>query len=81
MSDSHWRMQLNNYLQANGGTRMLTWDVYSTGPPHQVVWTAITYIRGAQYAKAVSSRQNAAMEDAARITLDTLQADRRRGYY
>lgn len=38
-------------------------------------------VRGAQYAKAVSSRQNAAMEDAARITLDTLQADRRRGYY
>ena len=38
-----WRMQLNNFLQSNGGTRMLTWEVYSSGPPHAVVWTAITY--------------------------------------
>ena len=36
-------MQLNNFLQSNGGTKMLTWEVYSTGPPHAVVWTAITY--------------------------------------
>lgn len=92
-------MQLNNFLQGNGGTRMLTWDVYPSGPSHQVVWTAITYsehaaqcltldniftplspVRGVQYAKCVSSRQNVAMEDAARVTLDTLYADRMRGY-
>lgn len=36
-------MQLNNYLQSNGGTKMLTWEVYSEGPSHQIVWTAITY--------------------------------------
>ena len=40
---SDWRMQLNNFLQGNGGTKMLTWDVYSAGPSHQVVWTATTY--------------------------------------
>lgn len=38
-----WRMQLNNYLQVNGGTRMLEWEVYSVGPPHNLQWTAITY--------------------------------------
>ncbi|KIP08285.1 hypothetical protein PHLGIDRAFT_29632 [Phlebiopsis gigantea 11061_1 CR5-6] len=81
MSESHWRMQLNNFLQSNGGTRMLTWEVYSSGPPHAVVWTAITYVRGAQYARAVSARQSVAMEEAAKTTLDQLQANRRRGYY
>ncbi|KAI0344830.1 hypothetical protein BDW22DRAFT_1354991 [Trametopsis cervina] len=80
MSDNHWRMQLNNFLQGNGGTKMLSWDVYSSGPSHQVVWTAITYIRGVQYAKCVSTRQNAAMEDAAQQTLNVLYADRMRGY-
>lgn len=95
-----WRMQLNNFLQSNGGTKMLTWEVFSSGPPHAVVWTAITYsqrfsplappsnsnraptaVRGAQYAKAVSARQSVAMEDAAKSTLDQLQANRRRGVY
>lgn len=79
---------------------MLTWEVYSAGPPHAVVWTAITYstfspaayraevsfhmflsVRGAQYARTVSARQNTAMEEAAKTTLDQLQAARRRGYY
>ena len=80
---------------------MLTWEVYSSGPPHAVVWTAITYskisprralyrrvhttryltVRGAQYARAVSARQSVAMEEAAKTTLDQLQAARRRGYY
>lgn len=92
-------MQLNNFLQGNGGTKMLSWDVYSSGPSHQVVWTAITYsmhfplnltsnishaivilVRGVQYAKCVSTRQNAAMEDAAQQTLNVLYADRMRGY-
>lgn len=36
-------MQLNNYLQANGGTRMLNWEVYPSGPSHQIKWTAIVY--------------------------------------
>lgn len=94
-------MQLNNFLQRSGGTRMLSWDVFPSGPSHQVVWTAITYskhtkrlcpgfaylmavplppVRGVQYAKCVSSRQNVAMEDAARLTLDALHADLMRGY-
>ncbi|GJE96725.1 hypothetical protein PsYK624_129310 [Phanerochaete sordida] len=80
MSESHWRMQLNNYLQSNGGTKMLTWEVFHAGPPHAVVWTAITYIHGAQYAKCINARQSAAMEEAAKSTLDQLQAQRRRGY-
>lgn len=36
-----YRMQLNNYLQANGGSRILTWEVYQTGPLHQPMWTAV----------------------------------------
>lgn len=94
-----WRMTLNNFLQSNGGTKMLTWEVYSTGPAHAVVWTAITYskppratwrkprvltsftVHGAQYAKAVNQRQSVAMEEAAKSTLDQLEANRRRGYY
>ena len=91
-------MQLNNFLQSNGGTKMLAWEVFSSGPPHAVVWTAITYstcpsvivsphdsltesaVHGAQYAKSVSARQSVAMEEAAKATLDQLQAQRRRGY-
>lgn len=38
-----WRMQLNNYLQSNGGARLLTWEVYQSGPQHQPSWTAIAY--------------------------------------
>ena len=38
-----YRMQLNNYLQANGGARLLTWEVYQSGPLHQPLWTAIAY--------------------------------------
>lgn len=37
-------------------------------------------VRGVQFARTTSSRQNTAMEDAARMTLDTLYSDRRRGY-
>ena len=38
-----YRMQLNNYLQANGGARLLTWEVFPSGPQHQPMWTAIAY--------------------------------------
>ncbi|KAI1791275.1 hypothetical protein LXA43DRAFT_434077 [Ganoderma leucocontextum] len=77
----HWRMQLNNYLQANGGVRLLTWDVYQTGPLHQPSWTAIAYIRGVEYGRAYGSSQAAVKEEAARQTLDALYNDRRsRGY-
>ncbi|KAJ3530477.1 hypothetical protein NM688_g7702 [Phlebia brevispora] len=81
MSDNHWRMQLNNYLQGNGGTKKLTWEIYSEGPSHQILWTAITYVHGVQYARVQSSRQNAAAEEAARITLNALSSDRQRGVY
>ncbi|KAI0812450.1 hypothetical protein BC629DRAFT_1589215 [Irpex lacteus] len=80
-SENHWRMQLNNYLQGNGGTKMLSWEVYPSGPSHEVVWTATVFIRGAPYARCVSSRQNTAMEEAARQTLQTLrQLEGQRSY-
>ena len=43
LSRTDWRMQLNNYLQANGGSRLLSWDVFQSGPLHQPSWTAIAY--------------------------------------
>lgn len=93
-------MQLNNYLQGNGGTKMLSWEVYPSGPSHEVVWTATVFskhiksiivvlrlrrpcplVRGAPYARCVSSRQNTAMEEAARQTLQTLrQLEGQRSY-
>lgn len=36
-------MQLNNYLQANGSPRWLTWEAWQAGPQHEPVWTAIAY--------------------------------------
>ncbi|KAI0790682.1 hypothetical protein C8Q75DRAFT_806079 [Abortiporus biennis] len=72
MSESHWRMELNNYLQANGGARQLRWEVVSYGPPHQVTWQAVAFINGVEYARAMGSRQNVTMEEAARQTLSIL---------
>ncbi|KAI0915642.1 hypothetical protein AcW1_003808 [Taiwanofungus camphoratus] len=80
MSESfHWRMQLNNYLQSNGGARLLTWEVYQSGPQHQPSWTAIAYIRGVEYGRSSGSSQNAVKEEAARQTLAALYADRGAG--
>ncbi|KAI0768700.1 hypothetical protein BD413DRAFT_605189 [Trametes elegans] len=77
-ASDHWRMQLNNFLQAHGGPQILGWTVFTTGPQHQPMWTAITYVRGVEYAKVHGSSQNAVKEEAARRTLAALQADRRR---
>ena len=38
-----WRMRLNNYLQSNGGARLLSWEVTQSGPLHQPIWTAVAY--------------------------------------
>ncbi|KAH9858520.1 hypothetical protein C2E23DRAFT_864436 [Lenzites betulinus] len=77
-SADHWRMRLNNYLQANGGVHMLTWDICQSGPLHQPMWTAIAYIRGVEYGRAFGTSQNAVREEASRQTLAALQGDRRR---
>ncbi|KAH9830746.1 uncharacterized protein C8Q71DRAFT_320666 [Rhodofomes roseus] len=77
MSESdHWRMRLNNYLQSNGGTRSLTWEVYQSGPLHQPVWTAIAYVKGVEYGRSTGSSQNGVKEEAARQTVSALYHDR-----
>ncbi|PCH43846.1 hypothetical protein WOLCODRAFT_153903 [Wolfiporia cocos MD-104 SS10] len=73
---NHWRMQLNNYLQSNGGARSLTWEVAQSGPLHQPMWTAIAFIRGVEYGRSVGPSQNAVKEEAARQTLTALLQDR-----
>ncbi|EIW63167.1 uncharacterized protein TRAVEDRAFT_141867 [Trametes versicolor FP-101664 SS1] len=77
-SIDHWRMRLNNYLQANGGVHLLGWDVFQSGPLHQPMWTAIAYIRGVEYGRSCGPSQYAVREEAARQTLAALQSDRRR---
>jgi len=72
----HWRMQLNNYLQSNGGVNILTWEVYSVGPLHRPTWTAIAYIRGVEYGRSTGASQGAVKEEAARQALLALYADR-----
>ncbi|KAI8975900.1 hypothetical protein BD414DRAFT_497264 [Trametes punicea] len=75
---NHWRMELNNYLQAHGGVHLLSWDVFTSGPAHQPMWTAIVYIRGIEYARVFGTSQNAVKEEAARQALAALMGDRRR---
>ncbi|KAI0661137.1 hypothetical protein C8Q70DRAFT_968919 [Cubamyces menziesii] len=77
-ASNHWRMELNNYLQANGGSHILSWDLFQSGPLHQPMWTAVAYIRGVEYARAFGPSQNAVKEEAARQTLAALMGDRRR---
>ncbi|KZT68311.1 hypothetical protein DAEQUDRAFT_766482 [Daedalea quercina L-15889] len=72
----HWRMRLNNYLQSNGGARLLSWEVYQSGPLHQPVWTAIAYVKGVEYGRSTGSSQNAVKEEAARQALSALYHDR-----
>ena len=38
-----YRVQLNNYLQANGGTQRLSWGNIKDGPEHRPNWTAHAY--------------------------------------
>ncbi|KZT04614.1 uncharacterized protein LAESUDRAFT_727783 [Laetiporus sulphureus 93-53] len=73
---NHWRMKLNNYLQANGGNHILSWDISQSGPLHRPVWAAVAYIRGVEYGRSTGSSQDAVKEEAARQTLAALQHDR-----
>ncbi|KZT18165.1 hypothetical protein NEOLEDRAFT_1184528 [Neolentinus lepideus HHB14362 ss-1] len=72
----HWRMQLNNYLQASQQNDILTWEQACSGPAHARVWTAIAYIRDIEYGRATASTAAAAKEEAARQTLAALYAER-----
>ncbi|KAF9652933.1 hypothetical protein BDM02DRAFT_3258165 [Thelephora ganbajun] len=39
----HYRTELNNFLQVNGGPRRLRWETSQHGPQHELIWTAICY--------------------------------------
>ncbi|KZT08417.1 uncharacterized protein LAESUDRAFT_811503 [Laetiporus sulphureus 93-53] len=73
MSTSEWRMQLNNWLQANSKRNALTWDVSTSGPKHAPTWTAIAYIDGVQYGRGTGVSRNVATEIAAEQTLTALK--------
>jgi hypothetical protein len=38
-----WRMQLNNYLQVNGGTTRLQYMDVASGPAHKPTWHCTAY--------------------------------------
>ena len=41
MNEIDYRTELNNFLQANGGTGRLQWQISPHGPQHELIWTAI----------------------------------------
>ncbi|KAF9792857.1 hypothetical protein BJ322DRAFT_1103317 [Thelephora terrestris] len=74
--DQHYRTELNNYLQVNGGPSRLQWKDVKDGPQHRPTWTAICYIDGTQYAKVSKNNLSEAKEEAARVAHRALLFDR-----
>lgn len=44
-SGSDWRMQLNNFLQVNGGTARLQYVDVVSGPTQEPIWHSTAYSR------------------------------------
>ncbi|KZT18994.1 hypothetical protein NEOLEDRAFT_1142705 [Neolentinus lepideus HHB14362 ss-1] len=66
------RLRLNNYLVSRGALNALTWEVASTGPRHDPVWTAIAKLNGDVFGQGVGSSRKAAIENASQKTLSIL---------
>ncbi|KAF9786709.1 hypothetical protein BJ322DRAFT_667790 [Thelephora terrestris] len=62
----HWRMQLNNYLQVNGGAQRLRYLDVPSGPAHKPTWSCTAYIDGVPYAAGTGTEKGEAREVAAR---------------
>jgi len=64
--------QLNNFIQATKGEHTLTWEEYSNGPLHQIVWSVMCRIDGIPFGAAIDFKKNIARDQAARIALISL---------
>ncbi|KAF9652935.1 hypothetical protein BDM02DRAFT_3108587 [Thelephora ganbajun] len=74
-SPNHYRMQLNNLLQANGGTGRLHWgEPIKGGFEHSPTWTVIASLDGMEYGRGTRGTLGAAKEEAARQVLRRLSA-------
>ncbi|KZT08416.1 uncharacterized protein LAESUDRAFT_769853 [Laetiporus sulphureus 93-53] len=68
-----FRMDLNNWLQANSIPSALTWKISSRGPKHAPTWIAVAYIDEIEYGAGSRATKGAAMEVAAEQTLRALK--------
>ncbi|KAF9790830.1 hypothetical protein BJ322DRAFT_412818 [Thelephora terrestris] len=75
-SSNHYRVQLNNYLQANGGTQRLSWGNSQDGPRHCPNWIAHAYLDGTECGRAVGRSLEQAKEEAARQVLRHILASK-----
>ncbi|KAJ3483498.1 hypothetical protein NLI96_g6278 [Meripilus lineatus] len=71
MADHH-RMNLNKFLQVNGGVNRLDWKINSSGPESSQTWIATAKIDGVEYGRGSASSKAAAKEIAAQQALQAL---------
>ncbi|KIP11720.1 hypothetical protein PHLGIDRAFT_114299 [Phlebiopsis gigantea 11061_1 CR5-6] len=72
MSGDHWRLKLNNLMQATYGVQNLRWEQYQAGPQHTAPWTAIAYIRNVEWGRGSSHILADAKEAAAQMAYRAL---------
>ncbi|KAH9915126.1 uncharacterized protein B0H18DRAFT_1042656 [Fomitopsis serialis] len=70
-TDGHWRMQLNNLLQANAQLGTLEWEL-TCRQGHQGPWTAVAYVGDTEYGRGLGMSKNAAKEAAAKQAYEAI---------
>ncbi|KAG1771314.1 hypothetical protein EDD22DRAFT_608099 [Suillus occidentalis] len=76
-AQSHYRMQLNNFLQHRfRSTQGLRLDSSSSGPEHALWWTVIVYFGDCEYSRGEGVTKAAATEIACQIALQALMQSR-----
>ncbi|KZT27573.1 hypothetical protein NEOLEDRAFT_1043160, partial [Neolentinus lepideus HHB14362 ss-1] len=70
-----YRMQLNNFLQVNGGTQQMHMSASNNGPAHAPQWTVVVRINNIEYGTGVAPTLNEAKEAAAQQTLVQIRAN------
>jgi len=68
-------MQLNNFLQSQGGTSRLDWHEWMNGPIHQPRWHFVCYIDGIVRGHGSGVSKSEAKESAAHRALTELLAE------
>ncbi|KAG1836588.1 hypothetical protein DFJ58DRAFT_729157 [Suillus subalutaceus] len=79
--DDHPRQRLNNELQKIYGPSAqdhVRWEVYSQGPPNNLIWDATVYIDDMNYGHAASPTRGGAQDEAAGQAYDFLRRERAR---
>jgi len=77
-AETHYRMNLNNYLQARHGSKaktLLTWECEKTGLEHKPSWVAIAKLDDVEWGSGTGTSLDAAKEAAAAAVLDAIHAE------